>query len=119
MFEIKAKVFLINKISDKSAQIVLCKKIRDKNVLIIVSIFGIWKKKFEEKGIKKNDTIKGTVYSDAKLYNGKWYNDLFFNEVIKSQPRNRNRQMEAQDLFSEGGIGNNFIVDEETGEILL
>lgn len=119
MFEIKAKVFLINKISDKSAQIVLSKKIRGKDVLFIVSIFGIWKKKFEEKGIKKNDTISGTVYSDAKLYNGKWYNDLFFNEVIKHQPRNRNRKMEVQDLFSDGGIGNNYIIDEETGEILL
>jgi len=119
LFEIKGKIFLINKVSDKSAQIVLCKNIRGKNVLIIISIFGIWKKKFEEKGIKKNDTISGTVYSDAKLYNGKWYNDLYFNEVIKKQPRNRNRKMDVQDLFSDGGIGNNYIVDEETGEILL
>jgi hypothetical protein len=53
------------------------------------------------------------------LYNGKWYNDLYFNEVIKKQPRNRNRKMEVQDLFSDGGIGNNYIIDEETGEILL
>ena len=119
MFEIKGKIFLINKVSEKSSQIILRKKIRKKDVLIVISIFGFWKTKFEEKGIQKNDTISGTVYSDAKLYNGKWYNNLFFNEVTKSQPRNRNRKMNVQDLFSDGGIGNSYIVDEETGEILL
>ena len=119
MFEIKGKIFLINKISEKSLQIILLKKIRKKDSLFVISIFGFWKTKFEEKGIQKNDTISGTVYSDAKLYNGKWYNNLFFNEVIKIDKKNKNKKMDVQDLFSSGGIGNTYIVDEETGEILL
>lgn len=119
MFEIKGKIFLINKVSEKSAQIILRKKIRKKDVLIVISIFGFWKNKFEDKGIQKNDTISGVVYSDAKLYNGKWYNNLFFNEVTKIEKKAKNTKMDIQDLFSSGGIGNSYIVDEETGEILL
>ena len=47
MFDIVAKILVINRISEKSAQIVVEKQIKGKKTPIAINVFGFWKDKME------------------------------------------------------------------------
>lgn len=120
MFELKGKIVTIHKVSDKVSQIILKKQVKGKQVLISVALFGYWKDKMESLKLMKNDKIKGMLFLKSNFYKEKWYTDVYFQEVEKIQPKSKSsKNEEEQELFGDGGIGNNFIIDEETGEILL
>jgi hypothetical protein len=102
---ITGRIFDIVTISDKVAQIVIRKKDKDKVVPVAITIMGYWKDKaLNELKIRQKDKIKGNVYLKSRIYNDKYYTDVFFREiyVIEKAPINMNT------LF----------VDKETGEIL-
>ena len=76
------KVFDIVEESNLVAKIVLRKKIADKFVLVAVSVFGFWKDKLLiEQKLKKKDKIRANLYLKSRLYNGKYYTDVYFKEV--------------------------------------
>jgi hypothetical protein len=120
MFLLTGRIFTINVISEKSIQIVLKKQSKGKQVLISVNVFGKWKYKADNLKLKKNDKISATLYINANLFKGKFYNDLYFEEIelysekIKSE---LNLKKEA-DIFYNGqlGISNKVIINEETGK---
>ena len=102
---ITGRIFDIVTINDKVAQIVIRKKDKDKVVPVAITIMGYWKDKaLNELKIRQKDKIKGNVYLKSRIYNEKYYTDVFFREifVIEKAPINMNT------LF----------VDKETGEIL-
>lgn len=119
MFDITGRILTINKISEKSAQIVIKKTIKGKLSPIAINVFGLWKEKMDNMRLKKNDKISGRVYIKSNLWKNKWYNDLYFNEIFLIE--DKKKKSNENDLFTteDGGIGNKFIIDEETGEILL
>lgn len=110
---ITGRIFDIVTISEKVAQLVLKKKMNDKIVPVAISIFGYWKDKaLNEMKLKPKDKIKGNVYMKSKIYNGKYYTDVYFKEVylVGEAPR----AMNGSSLFQtdEG------LVDTETGEFI-
>ena len=105
------------------------KQVKGKKTPIAVEVYGFWKTKFDELKLQKNDKIVGTLYIKSNLYKGKWYNDLYFNEVKRfvkkpkydpytntyEKPSIKNSENE---LFNnEEILGGGYCVDEETGEI--
>jgi hypothetical protein len=131
MFDITARILTINIISDKSAQIILKKTIKGKQTPIAINVFGIWKIKMDKMKLLKNEKISGKVYVNSNMYKGKWYTDIYFNEINRFVEKPKydpysHQQIQKpieNDLFKEedlnGGIGNKYIIDEETGEVLL
>jgi len=109
---IVGRIFDIVVLNDKVAQVVLRKKVSDKVVPVAITVFGYWKDRIiNEMKLKPKDKIKGNVYMKSKLYNGKYYTDVYFKEVylIEEGPKAM-----ASGLFqTDQGI-----VDEETGEII-
>lgn len=109
------RIFDIVVINEKVAQLVLKKKIADKVVPVAVSIFGYWKDRaLNDMKLKPKDKIKGNLYLKSKIYNGKYYTDVFFKEVylIEEAPKPMKR---TGDLFIDTPDG---IVDTSSGEIL-
>jgi hypothetical protein len=107
---ITGRIFDIVIISDKVAQIVLKKKMNDKIVPVAISIFGYWKTKaLEEMKVKMKDKIRGNVYMKSKVYNGKYYTDVFFKEIYFAEERG---DMNTGIFRTEHGL-----VDSETGEL--
>jgi len=103
--QITGRIFDIITINDKVAQIVIRKKDKDKVVPVAITIMGYWKDKaLNELKIRQKDKIKGNVYLKSRIYNEKYYTDVFFREIhiVEKAPINMNT------LF----------VDKETGEIL-
>jgi hypothetical protein len=103
--QITGRIFDIVTINDKVAQIVIRKKDKDKVVPVAITIMGYWKDKaINELKIRQKDKIKGNLYLKSRIYNDKYYTDVFFREifVIEKAPINMNT------LF----------VDKTTGEIL-
>ena len=99
---ITGRIFDIVHISDKVAQIVLKKKDKDKFILVAISVFGFWRDKaINELKLKNKDKIKANIYMKSKLYNGKYYTDVYFREIYILEKA-------TQGLF----------VDKETGEII-
>ena len=85
--------------------IIIRKKDKDKIYPVAIKVMGYWKDKaIKELNLKPKDKIKGNIYMRSKLYNGKYYTDVFFREifVIEKAP------IKFNELF----------VDTETGEIL-
>jgi hypothetical protein len=119
MFEITGRIFTIHLISEKSAQIVIKKMVNKKQTLFVVNVFGIWKCKMDDLKLQKNDKIYGKVYVKGSLYKNKWYNDIYFEQIEKISEKSKTNDNDIQMQFGDGGIGNKYIVDEETGEILL
>jgi hypothetical protein len=121
MFTIEGRILTINLISEKSAQIVLQKKIFGENTPFAINVWGFWKTKMDALKLKPKNKISGKVYIKCSLWKGKWYTELYFKEIIVIPEKQKKGTEKETDLFdnSEGGLGNNFIVDEETGEILL
>lgn len=115
--EITGRVFHINHLNPKVIQVVIKKKVRGKTMPIAFAVLGFWKDKVvNELKLKKNDKIRGRVEMKSKLYNGKYYTDvvLYDIELVPDKPK-EDKSTDQMDL----DLPNNYIVDEETGEILL
>lgn len=110
---IVGRIFDIVVISEKVAQIVLKKKMNDKVVPVAISVFGYWKDRaLNEMKLKGKDKIKANVYMKSKIYNGKYYTDVYFKEILLVEEAPK--QMTKPELFqSDHGM-----VDTETGEII-
>ena len=104
---ITGRIFDIVIVADNVAQIVIKKKDKEKIVPVAITILGYWKDKaLKEMKLKPKDKIKGNVYLKSKLYNGKYYTDVFFREVYLIEPAPIKMN---QSLF----------VDKETGEVFV
>jgi hypothetical protein len=109
---ITGRIYDIVIISDKVAQIVLKKKLSDKIVPVAISVFGYWKTKaLEEMKVKPKDKIRGSVYLKSKVYNGKYYTDIFFKEIYFCEEKLDSNT--GMFLKSDDGL-----IDTETGEII-
>jgi hypothetical protein len=116
---IVGRIFDIVVINERVAQIVLKKKMNDKIVPVAITVFGYWKDRaLKEMNLKMKDKIKGNVYMKSKIYNGKYYTDVYFKEVylvdeIPPKPTT------AGDLFPENFLDTeDGVVDTDTGELL-
>jgi hypothetical protein len=126
--EMVGRMFTVNVISDKSVQLVVKKIIRKKPVLISFSVYGYVKSNFDKLKLLKNEKIKITFSIAANLYKSRYYNDLNCEKVerVAEAPKYGNETVKdtgnpdlfnSKDSFIEGI--ENFIIDEETGEVLL
>ena len=110
---ITGSIFDIVVINPKVAQIVLKKKMNEKIVPVAISVLGYWKDRaLNDMKLKLKDKIKANVYMKSKLYNGKYYTDVYFKEImlVEEAPK----VMNGSSLFNtEEGL-----VDLETGEIM-
>jgi hypothetical protein len=120
--EITGRILSINEISEKSAQIVLKKVMKGKVVPVAIGVFGYYKRKMDDMKLQKKEKIFGKIYLKSSLYKGKWYTDIYFEDIerVAEKPKEQTNQ---NVLFSDNDKsfiqdGNN-IIDPETGEILL
>jgi hypothetical protein len=106
------RVFDIVEESNLVAKIVLRKKIADKFVMVAISVFGFWKDKILlEKKLKKKDKIRATLYLKSRIYNGKYYTDVYFKEVDIVESYNPSVITDP----NQAQVFTNF--DQETGEV--
>jgi len=114
---ISGRIFQINYLSEKLIQVVLRKKVNGKATPIAFAVFGFWKDKvLNELKLKKDDKIRAMVVLKSNLYKGRYYTDA----SLKNIELIPEKQKEVKD--SGGGeldFGMGYIVNEETGEILL
>jgi hypothetical protein len=111
---LQGKIFDIIVINEKVAQIVIRKKLGEKIVPVAVSVFGYWKDKaLNELKLKPKDKIKGNLYIKSKLFNGKYYTDIFYKDIVLVDEFNPSvlTQSKMFDVDKEE-------IDEETGEIV-
>ena len=111
---LQGKIFDIIVINDKVAQIVIRKKLGEKIVPVAVNIFGYWKDKaLNELKLKPKDKIKGNLYIKSKIFNGRYYTDIFYKDIILVDEfiASSLTQSKMFDIDKEE-------VDEETGEIV-
>ena len=117
------RIFDIVIINEKVAQIVVKKKINDKIFPVAVSVFGYWKSKaLEEMKLKMKDKIRGKLYLKSKIFNGKYYTDIFFKEIylVEDFSNTINEGLfkdeeDKENTFLETEDGT---IDTETGELL-
>ena len=115
MFIITGKIFTINEISPKVAQIVLKKQVRGKQTAIAIEVYGYWKDKADALKLKKNDKIRGRVYAKSNLYKNKWYSDLYFRDIELCEVKPKTgRQLGDEDI-----IGDVKHIYDEQGNLLL
>jgi hypothetical protein len=121
--EITGRIFTINILGEKYAQIIIKRKVRGKQVANVFTVFGKWKFKMEAMKLRKNEKIYAKFYMDGKIYKGKWYADIWMEEIEripdKVKPEGEGDKMT---LFNDGSTfieNQKRIIDEETGEILL
>jgi hypothetical protein len=101
---ITGRIFDINIVNEKVAQIVLRKKLGDKVVPVSITVMGYWKDKaLNELKLTPKDKIKGNIYLRSRLYNGKYYTDIYFKEILVLEKA----PVKMGDLF----------VDLNTGEV--
>ncbi len=115
--EISGRIFHINHLNDKVIQVVLRKKLNGKPTPIAFAVFGYWKDVvLNELKLKPKDKIKATVILKSNLYKGKYYTDVLLKNIVllpeKIKEDNHSNELELQSI-------DDYIVDEETGEILL
>lgn len=113
MAAITGRIFDIVIVKDNIAQIVLRKKCMDKIVPLAITVYGFWKDKaLNELKLQAKDMIRGNLYMRSKMYNGKYYTDLFFREIVivERAPIKMNELFSQDDEIPD--------VDLETGEIL-
>lgn len=111
---ITGRIFDIVVLNEKVAQIVLKKKMADKIVPVAICVFGYWKDKaIKEMKLKPKDKIKANVYMKSKIYNGKYYTDVYFKDILL---------VEDAVEFTKRGSGlfqtDEGLVDTETGELI-
>ena len=110
------RLFTINAISDRSAQVVIKKIMNRKPSLIAFSVFGYSKKKLDEMKLLKNEKIKITYSISANYFNVKYYNDIV---SIKIERVLDKKEAPATDnLFDKLYIENNQIIGED-GKVRL
>ena len=108
------RIYDIVIVSDLVANIVLKKKVNNKIVPVSIAIYGYWKDKaLKEMNLKPKDKIKGNLYLKSRLYNGKWYTDVYFKEIIVTE--RAPVKLKAGELFD---TDSGQKIDENTGEIL-
>jgi len=78
---ITGRIYDIVTVNDKVSQIILRKKLQDKIVPVAISVFGYWKDKMNQMGLKPKDKIRANIYLKSKQWNDKWYTDVFFKEI--------------------------------------
>jgi len=106
------RVFDIVEETNLVAKIVLRKKNADKFVMVAVSVFGFWKDKILlEKKLKKKDKIRANLYLKSRIYNGKYYTDVYFKDVDIVESYNPSVITDP----NQAQVFPNF--DEETGEV--
>jgi succinyl-CoA synthetase beta subunit len=111
---LQGKIFDIVIVNDKVAQIVIRKKLGEKIVPVAVSVFGYWKDKaLNELKLKPKDKIKGNLYIKSKIFNGRYYTDIFYKDIILVEEHNASvlTQSKMFDIDTEE-------IDQETGEII-
>lgn len=115
--EVTGRVFHINLLNQKVIQVIIKKKVRGKTTPIAFDVLGFWKDKvLNELRLKKNDKIRGRVELKSRLYNGKYYTDVVLKNIeIVPEKTKDSKVTDQMDL----DLPNNYIVDHETGEILL
>lgn len=127
------RIFTTNKVSEKSCQVVIKKTIMGKVRPISFNVFGTPKFKFDKQQFNKNDKVVIKYLPQSSLYKGKWYTELCLMEISmwvkkpKYDPYTHSYQHQQQTLIpnnenesdDEDIIGDKYIVDEESGEILL
>ena len=122
--DITGRILSINEISEKSAQIVLRKQMKGKIVPVAINIFGYYKKKMDDMKLTKNEKIYGKLYMKSNLYKGKFYTDVYFEEIERVPEKPKEPKPNQEPNLFEGGNDsfiqeNNYIVDAQTGELLL
>ncbi len=113
---ITGRIFDILILSEKSAQIVLRKKLGDKIVPVAVEVYGYWKDKaLNELKLKPKDKIKANIYLKSKMWKDKYYTDVFFKEIIRVDEYVYTKLDPMRpDLFqTDDGL-----VDTDTGEVI-
>jgi hypothetical protein len=118
---ITGRIFDIHIINDKSAQIVLKKKLGDKIVPVAIEVFGYWKDKaLNELKLKPKDKIRGNFYLKSKLYKGKYYTDIFFKEIMKIEEYAPTRLKTMRKTTNDPHLfqTEHGLIDFETGEII-
>lgn len=75
------RIYEIITVGDKVSQIILRKKVKDKIVPVAISVFGYWKDKMVAMNLKPKDKIRGNLYLKSKIWNGKYYTDVFFTAI--------------------------------------
>ncbi len=116
--EISGRIYHINPINDKVIQIVLKKKVYGKDTPIAFAVIGYWKDiVLNQLKLKVKDKIKGTVVLKSNLYKGKYYTDVTLRdiEIVPDKPKEDKGE---QTTFNMDGY-EGYIVDEETGEVIL
>jgi hypothetical protein len=99
------RIFDIVHINETVSQIILRKKDKDKIIPVAITVIGYWKDKaFKELHLKPKDKIRGNIYLKSRLYNGRYYTDVYFREI----------QLMEKAPVKASGI---FNVDKETGEV--
>jgi hypothetical protein len=130
MFEIVGRILTINKISEKVSQVIIKKQVRGKQTPIAFATFGYCKSKMEALNLNKGEKVQIKFVIKSNYYKEKFYTDVTLEEIKRYEPKPKyNPQITTKpehELFYEGdqeigsgGISNNYIIDEETGEILL
>ncbi len=79
---ITGRIYDILKVSDKLWYVVLRKRDRGKYELSALTVFGWWKDKAEQLGIKPKDKIKANYRIRSKEYNGKYYTEAVCREIM-------------------------------------
>jgi hypothetical protein len=130
MFEIVGRILTINKISEKVSQVIIKKQIRGKQTPIAFATFGYCKGKMEALNLNINDKVQIKFTIKSNYFKNKFYTDVCLEDIKRYEPKPKfNPQpntkpehelfYEGDDEVGDGGIGNTFIIDEESGEILL
>lgn len=81
MLEITGKVHLVHPKNDKSIQIVIKKRIKKKEILIALDVWGWEKSNVEKLRLVKGDRIWAKLYIKSRIYNNKWYSDVYVEQV--------------------------------------
>lgn len=103
---ITGRIFEIVIVNDAIAHIVIKKKDKGKIVPVAITVSGYWKDK-ALKELQPRDKIRGNLYLKSRLYNNRYYTDVFFREIyIVEKAPVKMRKSETGDLF-----------DPKTGEV--
>lgn len=121
---IVGRIYEIVSVSDMVSQIILRKKVRDKIVPVAISVIGYWKDKMISMNLKPKDKIRANFYMKSRMWNGKWYTDVYFREIdlIEKAPikigGNRSLfELNEEDIHDDGFIdGDGNLIDTSSGE---
>ena len=109
------RIFDIVHINDKVSQIVLRKKDKDKIVPVAITVAGYWKDKaFNELKLKPKDKIRGNLFLRSRLYNGKYYTDVYFRE-IQLVEKSVDTKSAGRSIFE---TDEGYVVDTDSGEVI-